>query len=57
MNIGVFGLFFWLWGGITAAQVREELGVPKLEYEAIPDSFQLAAGENFVELAGYCREF
>ena len=57
MNIGVFGLFFWLWGGVTAAQVTEELGVPKLEYEAIPDSFQLAAGENFVELAGYCREF
>jgi DNA-binding beta-propeller fold protein YncE len=50
LNIGVFWLSFL--GGVTGAQVTEELSVPKLEYEAVPDFFQLPAGENFVEPAG-----
>ncbi len=52
LNIGAFGLSLWLWAGVTPAQVKEEPGVPKLEYEAVPDFFQLPSGENFVEPAG-----
>ena len=31
---------------------RAEEQVPKLNYEAVPDFFQLPAGEHFVEVAG-----
>ena len=34
------------------AQVHAEPAIPKLNYEAVPDFFQLPAGEHFVEVAG-----
>jgi DNA-binding beta-propeller fold protein YncE len=40
---------------LTAASVfpcRSEESIPKLNYEAVPDFFQLPAGEHFVEVAG-----
>jgi DNA-binding beta-propeller fold protein YncE len=40
---------------LTAASVfpcRSEESIPKLNYEAIPDFFQLPTGEHFVEVAG-----
>lgn len=52
LNIGAFALSFGLWAGVAAAQVVEELGAPKLEYDAVLDFFQLPPGENFVEPAG-----
>src|SRR5205823_111056 len=37
---------------LTFEQAHGEPPVPKLNYEAVPDFFQLPAGENFVEAAG-----
>src|SRR5947199_8297302 len=40
---------------LTAAPVsssHSEAAIPRLNYEAVPDFFQLPAGENFVEVAG-----
>jgi len=34
------------------AQVRAEAGIPKLSYEAVPNFFQLPAGQNLVECCG-----
>ena len=39
-------------GDSTSAQTHTEPGISKLNYEAVPDFFQLPAGENFVEVAG-----
>jgi len=36
----------------TFAQSRTEQGIPKLNYEAVPNFFQLPPGENFVECCG-----
>ena len=33
-------------------QALGEPPIPKLNYEVVPDFFQLPAGENFVEVAG-----
>ncbi len=51
-KIGVFALFFWMWSGVSVAQMSEEPAIPKLDYEAVPDFFKLPPGENFVEPAG-----
>jgi len=40
---------------LTVAPVsssHSEEVIPRLNYEAVPDFFQLPAGENFVEVAG-----
>jgi len=39
-------------GNSTFAQGRTEPSIPKLYYEAVPNFFQLPAGENFVECCG-----
>jgi hypothetical protein len=39
-------------GNPTFGQAGTEPTVPKLNYEAVPNFFQLAAGENFVEPCG-----
>jgi DNA-binding beta-propeller fold protein YncE len=39
-------------GNSTFAQGRTEPGIPKLNYEAVPNFFQLPAGKNFVECCG-----
>jgi DNA-binding beta-propeller fold protein YncE len=39
-------------GDSTSAQPRTEPGMSKLSYEAVPNFFQLPAGENFVECCG-----
>jgi len=36
----------------TFAQARSEPSIPKLNYEAVPNFFQLPVGENFVETCG-----
>ena len=36
----------------TFAQVRTEPGIPKLNYEAVPNFFQLPAGQNLIECCG-----
>src|SRR5262245_3910304 len=36
----------------TFAQAHSEPGIPKLNYEAVPNFFQLPPGENFVECCG-----
>jgi hypothetical protein len=36
-------------------QALGEPPIPKLNYEVVPDFFQLPAGENFVEVAGVAR--
>ena len=36
----------------TFAQARTEAGIPKLNYEAVPNFFQLPVGQNFVEPCG-----
>src|SRR5262245_44680706 len=36
----------------TFAQARTEPSIPKLNYEAVPNFFQLPPGENFVECCG-----
>ena len=36
----------------TFAQARTEPSIPKLNYEAVPNFFQLPVGENFVETCG-----
>src|SRR5437868_13065650 len=54
------GQFRWLRLSILAAlsmaalnlPCRTEEPIPKLNYEAVPDSFQLPPGEHFVEVAG-----
>lgn len=47
-----FAMLLWLWSSLAAAQGTGEPAVPKLDYEVVPDFFQLPAGENFVEPAG-----
>src|SRR5438045_2703925 len=37
---------------LTFEQAHGESPVPKLNYETVPDFFQLPPGENFVEVAG-----
>jgi DNA-binding beta-propeller fold protein YncE len=39
-------------GSSTFAQPRTEPAIPKLNYEAVPNFFQLPPGENFVECCG-----
>jgi hypothetical protein len=39
-------------GNSTFAQRRTEPAFPKLNYEAVPNFFQLPPGENFVEACG-----
>src|SRR5438552_2001159 len=54
------GQFRWLRLSILAAlsmaalnlPCRAEEPIPKLNYEAVPDFFQLPPGEHFVEVAG-----
>lgn len=41
-----------VWGNSTFAQGRTEPPALKLNYEAVPNFFQLPAGENFVECCG-----
>jgi DNA-binding beta-propeller fold protein YncE len=43
---------FWLCSRFAGGQATEQPSVPKLDYEVVPDFFQLPAGENFVEPAG-----
>src|SRR5215468_398882 len=39
-------------GNFTFARARTEPGISKLNYEAVPNFFQLPTGENFVECCG-----
>src|SRR5881275_1946552 len=59
------GQFRWLRLSILAAlsmaalnlPCRAEEPIPKLNYEAVPDFFQLPPGEHFVEVAGVGGKF
>jgi hypothetical protein len=41
-----------IFGAVSTLTCRGQEQIPKLNYEAIPDFFQLPAGEHFVEVAG-----
>ena len=41
-----------MWSGSAVAQTPAEAAIPKLDYEAVADFFQLPPGANFVEPAG-----
>jgi DNA-binding beta-propeller fold protein YncE len=45
-------LALYVLGDPAFAQVRAEAGIPKLNYEAVPNFFQLPAGQNLVECCG-----
>src|SRR5215471_8861446 len=45
-------LALYILGDPVFAQVRTEAGIPRLNYEAVPNFFQLPAGQNLVECCG-----
>ena len=51
-KISLVGFLFCVWISLAAAQLSEESSTPKLDYEAVPDFFQLPASEHLVEPAG-----
>src|SRR5207302_11337879 len=51
-SIGFLGYLLWVWSGSAVAQTPVEAAIPKLDYEAVADFFQLPPGVNFVEPAG-----
>lgn len=51
-SIEFLGYLLWVWSGSAVAQTPVEAAIPKLDYEAVADFFQLPPGVNFVEPAG-----
>ena len=47
-----FSILTALLTAVPVSSSHSEEAIPRLNYEAVPDFFQLPAGENFVEVAG-----